>query len=206
MDVVNSCQPWQSGEDQWLVNDAQRDRVVDFLRNSYVDGRLSPADFEDRVSRALAAVTRADLNATLAGLAVIGGRACSSQTARIAPGESLAAGLIGLSPLFLGPLGPMLGVAISPRGSWTRRQVAHQANFQVLALLLAMVVLGVVAKMGMLVIAFPLVGMAWFAGTITHAARAFEGVEWTNPLLDAIPLKFFDDGRRRLTGSVTRGR
>ena len=49
MDVVNSCQPWRSGEDQWLVNDAQRDRVVDFLRNSYVDGRLSPADFEDRV-------------------------------------------------------------------------------------------------------------------------------------------------------------
>ena len=103
--------------DQWLVNDAQRDRVVDFLRNSYVDGRLSPADFEDRVSRALAAVTRADLNATLAGLAVIGGRVRSSQTARIAPGESLAAGLIGLSPLFLGPLGPMLGVFLDSSSS-----------------------------------------------------------------------------------------
>ncbi|MGK2308416.1 DUF1707 SHOCT-like domain-containing protein [Cutibacterium sp. V947] len=203
---MNSYQPWQSGGDQWLVNDVQRDRVVAFLRTAYVDGRLSSADFEDRVSRALAAVTRADLNATLNGLAVIGGQARSSRAGRVASGESLAAGLIGLSPLFLGPLGPMLGVAMSPRGSWTRRQVAHQANFQVLALLLAMVVLGVAANTTMLIIAFPLAGMAWFAGTIIHAARAFEGVEWTNPLLDAIPLKFFDDGRRRLTGSVTRGR
>ncbi len=200
---MNSWQTWQTGKDGWLVNDVDRDRVVAFLRDAYVDGRLSPDDFDDRVTRALGAVTRADLNAALTGLAVVGGQAHGS---RIAAGETLAAGVIGLSPLFLGPLGPMLGVAISPRGSWMRRQTAQQANFQLVALLLAMVVLGVAVKTNLMIVTFPFVGMAWFAGTIMHAAKAFEGIEWTNPLLRVIPLRFFDDGRRRAVGSLSRGR
>ena len=94
---MNSWQTWHTGKDGWLVNDVDRDRVVALLRDAYVDGRLSPDDFDDRV-------TRADLNAALTGLAVVGGQAHGS---RIAAGETLAAGVIGLSPLFLGPLGPV---------------------------------------------------------------------------------------------------
>ena len=102
---MNSWQTWHTGKDGWLVNDVDRDRVVALLRDAYVDGRLSPDDFDDRVTRALGAVTRADLNAALTGLAVVGGQAHGS---RIAAGETLAAGVIGLSPLFLGPLGPII--------------------------------------------------------------------------------------------------
>ncbi|HAP97033.1 MAG TPA: hypothetical protein DCQ95_01275, partial [Cutibacterium acnes] len=72
---MNSWQMWQTGKDGWLVNDVDRDRVVALLRDAYVDGRLSPDDFDDRVTRALGAVTRADLNAALTGLAVVGGQA-----------------------------------------------------------------------------------------------------------------------------------
>ncbi len=201
--MLDGMSNWQTPHDDWLVSDVERDRVVALLRDAYVDGRLSPDEFDDRVSRALDAVTRADLNAALSGLAVVGGQAHGS---RIAAGETLAAGVIGLSPFFLGPLGPMLGVAISQRGSWIRRQAAQQANFQVVALLLAMVVLGVAVKTNLMIVTFPFVGMVWFAGTIMHAAKAFEGIEWTSPLLRVIPLRFFDDGRRRAVGSVSRGR
>ncbi|MSS45271.1 DUF1707 and DUF4870 domain-containing protein [Cutibacterium sp. WCA-380-WT-3A] len=180
---------WQTWRNDWRVSDVERDRAVAILRDGYIDGRLSPNEFDNRVTRALAAVTRADLSAALAGLVVAGGR-----SSRHATGETLAAGLIGLSPFILGPLGPMLGVAISPRGSWTRRQVAHQANFQLVALLVGMVVLGIAAKANLMIVTLPLIGMAWFAGTIMHAAKAFEGHEWTNPVLRLIPLKFFDDG------------
>ena len=54
---MNSWQMWQTGKDGWLVNDVDRDRVVAFLRDAYVDGRLSPDDFDDRVTRALGAVS-----------------------------------------------------------------------------------------------------------------------------------------------------
>ncbi|MEW2859380.1 DUF1707 domain-containing protein, partial [Lactiplantibacillus paraplantarum] len=84
---MNSWQTWHTGKDGWLVNDVDRDRVVALLRDAYVDGRLSPDDFDDRVTRALGAVTRADLNAALTGLAVVGGQAHGS---RIAAGETLA--------------------------------------------------------------------------------------------------------------------
>ena len=53
---MNSWQMWQTGKDGWLVNDVDRDRVVALLRDAYVDGRLSPDDFDDRVTRALGAV------------------------------------------------------------------------------------------------------------------------------------------------------
>ncbi len=191
---MNSWQTRQTRKDDWLVSGVERDQAVAYLRNAYVDGRLSPDNFEGRVTRALDAVTRADLDATLTGLAVVGGQVHGS---RIAASETLAAGVIGLSPFFLGPLGPILGVVISPRGSWMRRQVAQQANFQLVALLLGAVVLGAAVKTNLMIVTFPFVGMAWFAGTIIHAAKAFEGHEWTNPVLQAIPLRLFDDGRRR---------
>lgn len=111
---MNSWQTRQTRKDDWLVSGVEGDQAVAYLRNAYVDGRLSPDNFEGRVTRALDAVTRADLDATLTGLAVVGGQVHGS---RIAASETLAAGVIGLSPFFLGPLGPILGVVISPRGS-----------------------------------------------------------------------------------------
>lgn len=52
------------------VSDAERTRVVDVLRTSCVDGRLTLDEFGDRVERALAARTRQDLEVVVADLPV----------------------------------------------------------------------------------------------------------------------------------------
>ena len=50
------------------ASDAERDRVVEDLRAHAAAGRLAPEELEDRVERALAATTRADLAAVQADL------------------------------------------------------------------------------------------------------------------------------------------
>lgn len=191
------------GEEQWFVSDAQRDRVVEYLRGAYVDGRLSPAEFEARVGAALAAVTRADLNATLSGLAQVPQWGRTIERLDGDRYESLMAGFVGLTPLVAGPFGPMFGVAVTRRGSWIRRQVAHQANFQILSVLLAGVAFVIGSHFDLLSVLVPLCGLGWFGLTITHAARAFEGREWRNPLLKVFPLRIFDDGSRRAIGPTS---
>lgn len=44
------------------VSDAERAEVADRLATHYSDGRLDKAEFDERVSRAMSAKTRADLN------------------------------------------------------------------------------------------------------------------------------------------------
>lgn len=50
-------------EDEMRVGDAERERAVERLSRAGTDGRLSLAEFSDRVGKALVARTRADLDA-----------------------------------------------------------------------------------------------------------------------------------------------
>jgi hypothetical protein len=50
------------------ASDAERERTVEVLRRHATTGRLDAVELEERLGRALAAVTRADLAATLADL------------------------------------------------------------------------------------------------------------------------------------------
>ena len=50
------------------VSDAERDAVADELSQHLQDGRLDPAEFEERVGRAVTARTRGDLDGLLADL------------------------------------------------------------------------------------------------------------------------------------------
>ncbi len=52
------------------ASDAERDGVVDILRDAYADGRLTLDEFEQRVSAAYAAKTWADLRELTADLPV----------------------------------------------------------------------------------------------------------------------------------------
>jgi len=51
-----------------LASDAERDRVCELLNQAFGQGRLTPADLDERTSRALAARTHGDLEDVLAGL------------------------------------------------------------------------------------------------------------------------------------------
>lgn len=50
------------------ASDAERDEVIEVLRQHAADGRLTLAEFEERVGEALAATTRADLAPVLRDL------------------------------------------------------------------------------------------------------------------------------------------
>ena len=51
------------------ITDVQRDRAVEYLQRVYASGELSEELFEQRLGMALTAQTRAELNASLHGLA-----------------------------------------------------------------------------------------------------------------------------------------
>jgi hypothetical protein len=50
------------------VSDAERDEVVELLRNAAADGRIDHDELDNRVARALTARTYGDLNATIADI------------------------------------------------------------------------------------------------------------------------------------------
>ena len=51
-----------SSDDHLRVSDAERQTVTDRLAEHFAEGRLDQAEFDDRVSRAMNAKTRADLS------------------------------------------------------------------------------------------------------------------------------------------------
>jgi Domain of unknown function (DUF1707) len=74
--------------DQHLrVSDADRQAVADRLAESFADGRLDQAEFDERAGRAMAAKTRADLAGLLDDLPVTGAPAVPDQPRRRRPGR-----------------------------------------------------------------------------------------------------------------------
>ncbi|ALN15823.1 DUF1707 and DUF4870 domain-containing protein [Acidipropionibacterium acidipropionici] len=196
----NAFQQRPSNPDATLdlrVTNEQRQRVLDYLGDALADGRINMSEFEKRSDDAIAAKTRRDLNQSLSGLATVplvsaAVRPARSPLAKTEPssGGSAAAGLIGLSPFVAGPVGPLIGVAATEKGSWTRKQVANQANAQIYMIAIAIVLSAVV---GSSIIS----GLAWFAWaglTLVQAIRAFQGESWRNPLTRVIPFQIVNEG------------
>lgn len=117
------------------VSDQDRDVVADWLGTAFADGRLGQEEFELRLDRALTAVTRAELSATLEGLyrttPVAGLPAPLSGSDR---GWALAAHLLGLLTSFVGPLLVFLGAG--RRSAYVREQAAEALNWQISFILL----------------------------------------------------------------------
>jgi len=55
-------------DSQLRVSDAERNEIAEVLSRNYADGRLDEAEFNERLGRAMAAKTRADLDPLLADL------------------------------------------------------------------------------------------------------------------------------------------
>jgi hypothetical protein len=56
-----SARRWQPEPPEIRASDAERERVVSFLRDSAAEGRLTADELDERVGRAYAAVTRGQL-------------------------------------------------------------------------------------------------------------------------------------------------
>jgi hypothetical protein len=60
--------PAAAGRDRLRAGHADRDQVIEILKDAFVDGSLTRDEFDARTDRALAARTRADLAALIADL------------------------------------------------------------------------------------------------------------------------------------------
>ncbi|PKK15009.1 DUF1707 and DUF4870 domain-containing protein [Thermomonospora sp. CIF 1] len=131
------------------VSDAEREPVLERLKDAYAEGRLDHAEFELRMHLAMTAKTRADLAAVMAGLErPVPEPASGGVPGKTAPGppdgrQRLLAALAhgsGAVPLIIPPLAVML---LAGAGApYARRQAAEAVNFQLTLLLVTIVTFG----------------------------------------------------------------
>jgi uncharacterized Tic20 family protein len=136
------------------VSDAEREPVIEQLRQAFAEGRLRPKEFEQRLTQALTAPTHADLAPVLVGLPVPRpARAVPSAPSAAAPvpavvpppeerTAAVAAHLLGAVTSFVGPLIMVVAARNSPTG-FAREQAIEALNFQLSLLLITLVTLGI---------------------------------------------------------------
>ena len=106
---------WQRPSSDLRVSDAERERVVDFLRENALVGRLTHDELDDRIGLAYAAVTRGHLERLISDLPR--GNHPAPRPRRVAPAAkkkdaSPAMVLVGLAALAI-PMAVMAGVALA---------------------------------------------------------------------------------------------
>lgn len=184
------------------VTPEQRDRAESLLKDVYADGRIDEPEFDSRISQALTAQTRKDLNQAFYGLVevpdpLLDPRASSARQPPVQPergqqpGRGIAA-LAHFSVFFLWLFGPGLVFALSPAESHARREAAKSFNFQLIASMV-LVPMYIIAGAGGGSEVFDwlltLVGFTWFVLTVIGGDKAWRGQNWHNPVTSAVKLK-----------------
>ncbi|HEY8480067.1 MAG TPA: DUF1707 and DUF4870 domain-containing protein [Spirillospora sp.] len=128
------------------VSDAERESVLERLRDAYAEGRIDHDELDLRMHLAMTSKTRSDLDGLIRDL-VPAPQTVHSPVLRDADnptGEdrvlAAAAHAVAVPTLFVGPLVLML---LRRRSTFVRRHAAEAVNFQVTLLLLSIVTLGV---------------------------------------------------------------
>lgn len=186
---------------QSYVTPQQRDRAECWLQEAYADGRVTKDEFDGRIGQVLSSTTRQELNQAFAGLVSV---PMSSQTIGLHPAYQPlvrpqlrqqagrgAAGFAHLSFFFLWFFGPGLVFALSPVGSYARREAAKAFNFQLVsAISLAVVVLlGALTGSDAIGWMFALMLLSWFVLTVVGGAKALQGQDWRNPARTVLRLQ-----------------
>lgn len=189
-------------EDEQPITEQQRDRVLAYLQTALAQGRLRQADYETRVSQALIARTRTELNRSLTSLTQV--PLHTQAVARSPLYDTLIARPEGFAPLggrivhWLGIptsfVGPAIVYGMSQRGSATSREAARAFNFQ-LSMIAGWVLAGVLDLSFLAV----LVSFIWFFGSIAGGLWAAKGDE-SRKLGVVTPIRPLDDGTRAERG------
>ncbi|MFC7493932.1 MULTISPECIES: DUF1707 domain-containing protein [unclassified Nocardioides] len=124
----------------YRVSDADRDRVLERLKTAYVEGRLERADFDQRLDRAMAARTSAELAAVTRDLepgwtARAVGLAPPTGEERVIGALAHATGIVPIAVL------PAL-IMTKTRSPYVRHHAAGALNFQLTLLLVTLVTFG----------------------------------------------------------------
>jgi uncharacterized membrane protein len=154
MPIVPSYPAAGSEHGRMLAANADRDRVVEVLKEAYSEGRLSKDEYDGRLEQALSARTYADLDEILVDLPV-------QRTTLVTPepetnGLAVASLACGLAQFMFGPLGTIPAIVF---GHMARSQIKRTGE-QGAALALAGLVLGWGAVIFFIVITTVVVTMA----------------------------------------------
>ena len=164
------------------VTDVQRDRAVEYLQRVYASGGLSDELFEQRLGMALTAQTRADLNASLQGLARVAGMFPSTPAVRhpVHDGvQNLVAAFLHLATLPTMFLAPALGRTLAPPGSRIAIEASRAMCFQFSALIYGVLASILVASNWAPPVLLLLGFIAWGLMTLWLAIRSVTGEKST---------------------------
>lgn len=187
------------------VSDEQRDRAVDYLQQAYASGAIGEELFEERLGEALTAMTRAELNASLRGVArvaapLMGRRAPSARPPVVNRAENVGAGLTHLSGLPTLFLGPAIVKAVATPGSRLWWEAGRAMSYQLtsMAVGVTMIMMSLVTGIGE-----GFVFLAWVSYVMLalfFSARAFNGEKSTGALAEFLPFKPQDPEQTRQLG------
>lgn len=181
------------------VTDVQRDRVVGFLQQAYVEGRLDSVDFDRRLDLALKAVTRAELDEAYRGVrsASLASSAIEYRPAARPAQSDLGAGMAHWLNIPFPIVAPGVMYLVAPRGSHARVEAAKAINFG-LTMMVTMVA-GAIAAM--VVDELAVIAVVAFVGflvtEIIAGFRAYNGEDWKNPISKYLNIKAVDPSQDR---------
>ena len=182
------------------VTPEQRDRAEHWLQEAYADGRISEDDFDRRIGQVISSTTRKDLNVAFYGLVNVPGTSTAmglhpayQPLVRPETKQQAGRGVAGLahfSVFFLWILGPGLFYAMSPAGSYARKEAAKAFNFQLITII-SFVTVGIVDGLIRPDIdwVFGVMFLGWLLLTIVGGAKAFQGENWRNPVKAVLKLE-----------------
>lgn len=164
------------------VTDVQRDRAVEYLQRVYASGGLSDELFEQRLGMALAAQTRADLNASLQGLARVAGVIPSAPVVQhpVHDGvQNLVAGFLHLATLPTMFLAPAIARALASPRSRIATEASRAMCFQFSALIYGVIAIILVASNWAPPVLLFLGFISWGLMTLWLAIRSVTGEKST---------------------------
>jgi uncharacterized Tic20 family protein len=183
------------------VTPEQRERAEHWLQEAYADGRITEDEFDRRIGQVISSTTRRELNTAFYGLVnipmpsqTVAMHAGYRQVAQAGPQHPIGSGQAAFahfSALFSWFLGPALVFALSPQGSYARREAAKAFNFQIVTVI-SLIVVGIVAGvtssevLGALV---PMIFVSWFVFNIVGGVKALRGEDWRNPVKSVLRLQ-----------------
>jgi uncharacterized membrane protein len=187
------------------VTPEQRDRAEHWLQEAYADGRISEDEFDRRIGQVISSTTRKDLNEAFYGLVQVpmaskamGVHAAYQPMMRPESKQQAGRGVAALahfSVFFSWIFGPGLIYAVSPAGSYARREAAKAFNFQVISAIsfVALAVLQGITDLR----AFDMIGgimfFGWLLLTIIGGAKALQGENWRNPVKSVLKLELLSE-------------
>lgn len=188
------------------VTPEQRDRAESLLKDAYADGRLDEPEFDTRIDQVLTAQTRRDLNEAFFGLVEVpspsphapGATSAHLPPARPGPRQEPGRGPAGFahfSVFLLWLFGPGFVYALSPAGSYARREAAKAFNFQLISsfVLVPMYIVAGIPGFDLIDWLLSLVGLSWFVLTLVGGGKALKGETWRNPVTSAVKLKVLSE-------------